>query len=189
MFVGELNDYYLIRETIRETDVVVSFLRPGSRFLNGSMPVASGYEYIMRTMNELGLCRLIMIGTPAIRFKCDGASMITTLPRVITRLMRPKAYNEINKIAEIAKVSGLQWTIVRFVSATNGLSAGDVKVTFGDRMVNFTIPRVDIAAFVIKEITNRNFIRSMPLEVDNSLLTWNYGLVTKIQIILIYSNT
>lgn len=69
-----------------------------------------------------------------------------------------KPYQEIVAAGEATKNSGLDWTIVRFISPTDGEPRGNVKVSFGEKKIGFSITRTDIAAFVLNELT-----RSMPI--------------------------
>jgi len=160
---GELTDYDKIKEAISGTDAVVSLLGPALKRNYSGMPIATGHEHIIRAMKELGVTRFITIATPAVRFDKDKASIATILPRVMAKLFLPKPYNEIVAAGEATKNSGLDWTIVRFIAPVDGAAKGNVKTTFGDQKISFKITRTDIAAFVLKELTHPEFIRSMPI--------------------------
>jgi len=85
------------------------------------------------------------------------------MPRIIAKLFLPKPYKEIVAAGEVTKNSDLDWTIVRFIAPVDGAARHNVKTTFGDLKINFRITRADIAAFVLKELTHPEFIRSIPI--------------------------
>jgi putative NADH-flavin reductase len=161
--IGELTDYNPIKEAIRGTDAVVSFLGPALKRSYPGTPITSGHENIIRAMKEVGVSRFITIATPAVKFEKDCTSVATVLPKIMARLFLPKPYQEIVAVGELTKSSGLDWTVVRFIAPTDGEPKGNVKVTFGDKKIGMKITRADIAAFVLKELSNREFVRSMPI--------------------------
>jgi len=163
VYLGELTDYERIEEAIRGTDAVVSLLGPALKRSYPGTPITTGHEHIIRAMKELGVTRFITIATPAIQFEKDHTSIATVLPRIMARLFLPKPYQEIVAVGELTKASGLDWTVVRFIAPADGELTGQVKVSFGDQKISFKISRADIAAFVLTELSNRDYVRSMPI--------------------------
>lgn len=163
IFMGELSDFDQVKEAIKGTDAVVSFLGPALKRSYPGMPIATGHKHIIQAMKALGISRFITIATPAVPFEQDHTSVATVLPKVMARLFLPKPYKEIVASGELTKVSGLDWTIVRFIAPVDGAPTGNAKVTFGDKKISFKITRADISAFVLKELSNREYVRSMPI--------------------------
>jgi putative NADH-flavin reductase len=163
VFIGELSDFDQIKRAIDGTDAVVSLLGPALKRSYPGMPIATGHEHIIRAMKTLGVSRFITIATPAVPFEKDSTSVVTVFPKIMARLFLPKPYKEIVASGELTKSSGLDWTIVRFLAPVDGAATGKVKVTFGDKKIGFKITRADIAAFVLKELSNREYVRSMPI--------------------------
>ena len=163
IFVGELSNYENIRKAIQGTDAVVSLLGPPLKFSYPGMPITTGHEHIIRAMKAEGISRFITIATPSVQFDEDQASVATIMPKVMARLIFPKPYKEIVAIGALVKASGLDWTVVRFIAPVNGEAKGHVKVTFGDKKIKFSITRTDIAAFVLEELSRKEYIRSMPI--------------------------
>jgi putative NADH-flavin reductase len=163
LFTGELSDYETIKEAITGADAVVSLLGPKLKFYYSGMPIATGHENIIRAMKETGVSRFITIATPAIRFEKDSTSIVTVLPKIMASLFMPKPYKEIKAVGKLTKSSGLDWTIVRFIAPVDEKPTGNVKVTFGDEKISFKITRADIAAFVLNELSNNIFVRTMPI--------------------------
>jgi len=160
---GELHDYDKIKNAVSGIDTVISTLGPPvKRYYNG-FHVLEGHKNIIRAMKNENVKRFITIATPSVRFEKDIPSLITKLPTIMAKLFLPKAYKEIVEIGNFIVLSGLDWTIVRFVSPNNTKGIGDAKVTFGDKKVKMGISRADIAQFILKEAKENNYIRSMPI--------------------------
>ena len=161
--IGELTDFDRIKEVISGSDAVISLLGPAIKRNYPGTPIATGHELIIKAMKEQGIKRFITIATPAVRFEQDKTSIATVMPRLMARLFLPKPFQEIVAAGEATKNSGLDWTVVRFISPVDGEPKGNVKVSFGDQKIGFGITRKDIAAFVLNELTHPKFIRSMPI--------------------------
>lgn len=163
VFLGELTSYDQIKAAIVGTDAVVSLLGPALKRSYPGTPITTGHAHIIRAMKELGVARFITIATPAIQFENDHTSVATVLPRFMARLLLPKPYQEIVAVGELTRSSGLDWTVVRFIAPADNEPTGQVKVTFGDKKISFKITRADIAAFVLVELSRRDYVRSMPI--------------------------
>lgn len=57
----------------------------------------------------------------------------------------------------------LDWTIVRFIAAKDKLETAKLKVTFGDTKISWGISRTDIADFLLTQMNDKQYIRSMPI--------------------------
>ena len=99
-----------------------------------------GHEHIIRAMKELGVTRFITIATPEVRFEKDKISVATILPRIMAKLILPKPYKEIVAAGEATKNSGLDWTIVCFITPVDGAAKGNIKTTFGDQKISLRSP-------------------------------------------------
>lgn len=78
-------------------------------------------------------------------------------------LLFPPAKKEIIAVGDAVKASNLDWTIVRILAPQNTAFTGNIKVTFGDKKIKFPISREDIAVFMLKQIQDDTYIRSMPI--------------------------
>jgi putative NADH-flavin reductase len=163
LFQGELDDFVAIKGVISGTNAVISTLGPPLKFSYSGMPISDGHRNIVKAMKECSVARFITIATPSIKFEKDKPSLATIVPGIMARLIFPKPYKEIIEIGKIITASGLEWTIVRFLAPKNTPKKGDIKVTFGDRKINFNISRADIADFLFRQITDKTYIHSMPI--------------------------
>lgn len=162
-FVGELSDFNVIKETISATDAVVSFLGPPLKYSYPGTAIADGHDNIITAMKQLKVSRFITIATPSVKFEKDQFSIVTVLPKIMAKLLFPKAYKEILEVGELTRSSGLDWTIIRFLAPVDGEPSGNIKITFGDKKIGFKITRADIATFALQELTQRDYVKSMPI--------------------------
>lgn len=160
---GELSDYQKIEKAVMGADAVISTLGPSMNITAKGYPVFEGHKNIVKAMTAQKVRRFITIGTPSIRFEKDKMSVITIFPTIMASIMLRRAYKEIVQIGDMVKSSNLDWTIVRFLQPTNNPATGNIKVTFGDSKIKFAIPREDIAAFVLKQVKDPQYICSMPI--------------------------
>ena len=160
---GDLDDFVAIKGVISGTMAVISTLGPPLKFRYTGMPVSNGHRNIVKAMKECHVTRFITIATPSIKFEKDKPSLVTIVPGIMARLVFPKPWKEITEIGKIITASDLDWTIVRFLAPKNTPKKGGIKVTFGERKMNFNISRADIADFLFRQITDKTYIHSMPI--------------------------
>ena len=74
----------------------------------------------------------------------------------------PNGYREIVAFGHVIESAKLDWTVVRFLMPVNE-QTGAAKVTFGDKNIKWKISREEIAQFVFEQLTDKSYIRSMPI--------------------------
>ena len=108
-----------------------------------------GHENLLQAMKTNGVKRIITWATTSVKAEGDKLSLATVLPPIIAGFKFPNGKRELRAIAELLKTSDTDWTIVRFLGPKNTPYTGKVKVTFGDKRINFFISREDIGAFMV----------------------------------------
>lgn len=158
---GELDDYDKIKESLKDIDAVVWCI--GIPMTGKQNHVSlKGHELLIRAMKETGVKRLIDWSTPSVEFKKDKTTLITLMPKLLAGVFLRGAKKELLQVASLVTESDLDWTLVRFLSPTNGDFTGKVKVSFGE-MINFRISRSDIAYFMVNQIEDDTYLKSMPI--------------------------
>jgi hypothetical protein len=114
-------------------------------------------------MKDASVKRFITLATPSVKFEKDVRSFATVFPGIMARLIFPKPYKEIVAIGSLVKMTDLDWTIVRIIAPNEKPATGKVKVSFGDKKLNMSISREDIAAFILQEAEQGKYIKSMPI--------------------------
>lgn len=163
IFQGQLYEYDKIKQVIKECDAVISAIGVPMKFTYKSMDSLNGTKNIIKAMKELNVSWIITWATPSVKFAKDVKSLITIVPNIMAGIIFPKAKQEIMLIANLIKENNLDWTIVRFLAPKNTLFTGEVKVSFGDKKINFNISREDIAEFMLKQVQSSQYLKSMPI--------------------------
>ena len=146
---GEVNDYEKMKEAIRGQDAVVWTVGiPLKRNYEGTAS-SDGHANLVRAMEETGVKRLIDWGTPSVRSVEDKKSFLTVIPGIAAGILYTKAKKEMVAIGDQLRASSLDWTMVRFLAPKDTPYTGNVKVSFGDKKLKFSISREDIAAFIL----------------------------------------
>jgi putative NADH-flavin reductase len=159
---GKLDDYVGIYTAISGADAVISTLGVPMKRYEGHA-VLDGHINIIKAMKEQSISRFITLATPSVKFEKDKASFATVVPSIIAGLFLKQAKDEIVEVGKVVTASDLDWTIVRILAPKDTAFTGKVKVTFGNQKIGFAVSREDIAAFMLKQVTDNTYIRSMPI--------------------------
>lgn len=160
---GELDDAERMTTAVSGQDAVIWCVGIPMKRKYPGMPSLEGHKILIRAMKACGVKRLIDWGTPSIHFIEDKRSLITVVPGILAGIAFPQAKQEMVEIGKLVETSGLDWTLVRFMAPKNASYTGTLKVGFGDRKMNFSISRKDIGAFMVEQLDNSRYIRSMPI--------------------------
>lgn len=159
---GELSNYNAVRDAIKGADAVVWCVGISMK-RHRDRTILEGHKVLLRAMAAEDVHRLIDWGTPSIPFEKDKKSFITVVPGLGAGISFPDTKKELLEIADLIKQSVFDWTIVRFMMPTDKEALSDIKVSFGDVRIKMAIPRANIAAFMIDQIENTEYIKSMPI--------------------------
>jgi putative NADH-flavin reductase len=160
---GELNDYGKMRDAVKGQDAVIWTVGIPMKRKYNSMAALEGHKNLLRAMKESGVNRLIDWGTPSIHSDEDVKSFITVIPGIAAYFLFKQAKEEMVAIGELLKSSDLDWTMVRFMAPKDSTFIGKVKVGFGDIKMNFNISREDIANFMVDQVEDKTYMKSMPI--------------------------
>lgn len=163
IITGELNDYDSMYNAVKGSDAVVWCVGINMKRKYDNMYSLEGHKVLIEVMHNCNVKRLIDWATPSIPFYKDKKSFITTIPGILAGIFLTQAKKEMYEICRLIENSDLDWTIVRFIAPTNQPYTGNIKAGFGDIKMNMRISREDIASFMIKQITDKEYIKSMPI--------------------------
>ena len=160
---GEISDYDKMKDALMGQDAVVWTVGlPLKRDYEGTA-TTDGHKNLLKAMKETGVKRLVDWGTPSVHSEEDKKSFTTVVPGFMASILYTKAKSEMVAIGEMLKNSDLDWTLVRFMAPKDTPFTGKVKVSFGDVKAKWNISREDIAWFMVNQIEDRTYIRSMPI--------------------------
>lgn len=160
---GDIHDQQEMTKALSGQDAVVWCVGIPMKRSYQKMESLEGHKALIKAMEANQVKRLVDWGTPSVQFKQDKKSLITVVPGIMAGLLFPQAKKEMLAIANVLQKSDLDWTLVRFMAPKNTRYTGNVKVSFGDTKINFSISREDIGAFMIKMLDSDLYIHSMPI--------------------------
>lgn len=160
---GELSDSRAVFEAVHEADAVIWCVGIPMKRKYNNMASLNGHKVLVDAMKTAGVKRLIDWGTPSVPFSKDKKSFITVVPGIMAEIALTQAKREMVEIGKLVESSDLDWTIVRFMAPRDTAFTGQVKAGFGDVKMNFSISREDIGAFMVNQVENPEYIKSMPI--------------------------
>lgn len=163
VFVGQVDDSEKIKEVIKDCHAVINAIGISMKFSVSDTAAITAHKNIIQAMEQLGVKRFVDWSTPSIPYEKDIKSYITVLPGLIAGLFLPKAKKTLIFVNNLVTSSNLDWTIVRFMAPKNSSYTGNVKVSFGDKKINFSISREDIGAFMVDQLEDTKYLKSMPI--------------------------
>lgn len=150
---GQLDDEEAILEAVRTADAVIEGV--------GSESVAT--RRIIAAMDTAGVRRIVVVSTCSVPDPADRPDLkFKALVRFV-KAAAPRAWAEVRSAAEAVRASDLDWTLVRVAKLNDKPATGDIKVGhYGHGVVDLSISRADMAAFLLGQVTDETYLRSAP---------------------------
>ena len=158
---GRVEDYEKIKESMNGVDCVMNVLGHSKNTPANMQTVA--IKNIIQAMYSTGVKRLITLTGAGVFAEGDKPS---TFDNLITSLLKfvsnARVVDGINFVEEIKK-SDLNWTVFRAPILTNAPKTNNVKLTMvGDKSVNFSVSRKDIAQKFVEVINDSTTFKKLP---------------------------
>lgn len=160
---GSVEDLNAVKNALKGIDAVIWCIGIPLKRKYEKMASLEGHKVLLHAMEETGVKRIIDWGTPSVPFEKDKKSFVTVFPGIAASIALTQAKKEMVTIGDLLKKSSLDWTLVRFMAPKDTPYTGKVKVGFGDTKMNLNISREDIGAFMVDQVENKEYIRSMPI--------------------------
>jgi putative NADH-flavin reductase len=152
---GSVLDRSAVTAAVRGHDAVFSAL--GTRPWRHEDISSQGTAVISAAMAAAGVHRIIVVSTQGI-----GNSSVGTMTKPIVALILRKAFHDKAMMEEALAATDLEWTIVRPGLLTNGKPRGEWRTDDQGVLRGGKIARADVAAFVVKELTEKQWVRKRP---------------------------
>src|SRR4051812_42591318 len=163
VITGELTDRDAVQRAVHGADAVISALGPSLDRKATGMPLVEGTRTILDAMRAEGVERYIGIATPSLRDPRDTRSLLGRIVPFMGRTFLSRAYRELQETSQLVTDSGLDWTIARFTRPTDGARTGTIRAGYPGRdKTRASIPRADIAGFLLAEAADPRFGRAAP---------------------------
>jgi putative NADH-flavin reductase len=152
---GDILDPVKVREAVEGQDAVLCAL--GITKNKPHTTLSEGTRNILQVMESCGVKRFICMSSAGILGN-DGGFLFG---RIIKPLFLRHVFDDKIRQMEVIRGSNAEWVILRPVGLTDSPKTGSYKVNEG-LPTSRTVPRADVADFMIKLVTNKQYDRKMP---------------------------
>ena len=122
------------------------------------------HKYLIEAMQVNGVKRVIDWATPSLRFpERDKWAVATIVPLLAGLTFIREGHRQFIAYHRMYVEAGLDWTIVRFCGPTDKPFIDNYKVGFGEKHLGMMIPRENIGAFMVEQLSTDEYLRSMPI--------------------------
>jgi uncharacterized protein YbjT (DUF2867 family) len=159
---GDAKDPTSLQRAIVDQDAVISCL--GTKDRKDSTLRSEGIRNTIAAMRKHGVNRLIVfsafgVGDSAVQLKRNSFFF----GRIIQPLLLKAPFEDMAKMEEEVRASGLDWTIVRPSALTKKPATGAVKAVLGDdETVGASIPYADVASFMVEQLASDRYVGKAP---------------------------
>ena len=154
---ADVMDPQAIASVVAGRDAVLSVLGPTG---NGPTSVLTdGARSVLRAMEETGVRRFLIVSVAGIHSKGDGPVTKYVVKPILQRILR-EPFADARRMEELVRASELDWTIVCPPKLNDDAAKGTIRSnTDGTVRGGFTIPRADVAAYLLKAIDDASVVR------------------------------
>lgn len=159
---GDARDAPALASAMKGCDAVVSALGTGLSPFRRVTVLSTATRALVDTMERERVRRLVCItGVGAGDSRGHGGFLYD---RLLLPLLLRTIYDDKDRQEAVIRASGLEWVIVRPVVLTNGPATGRVRaLTDLSGVHGGTIPRADVARFVVAQLADDTWVRQAPL--------------------------
>jgi putative NADH-flavin reductase len=152
---GDILDYENVKKAVEGQEVVICALGVESR--KHSTVLSEGTRNIVRAMEECKVNRIICMSSAGVLVNDAGI----LYGKIIIPIFLKQVFLDKIRQLNIIRETNLDWVIIRPTSLTDAPKTGKYKITKGPPATG-KIPRADVADFMLKLITNKQYDRQMP---------------------------
>jgi putative NADH-flavin reductase len=152
---GDILEYDKVKQAVEGQDVIISALGVESR--KPTTILSEGTRNILRAMAECKVSRFICMSSTGILGNDAGI----LFGKIIMPLFLKQVFIDKVRQMKIIQETNLDWVIVRPTGLTDAPKTGKYKITMGPP-VSRRIPRADVADFMLKLMTDKQYDHQMP---------------------------
>lgn len=158
---GDVMDAAAVENAIAGQEAVISTLGPTRPPAPHMMETAA--RNIIAGMNKHGLRRLVATTGAGVRQPEDQPKGMDILIGILLNLLAREVVHDSAEGVRLIQSSDLDWTIVRFPRLMDGPHTGKYRVGYVDKESSTQFSRADGADFILKELTEKHWLRKLPL--------------------------
>jgi putative NADH-flavin reductase len=152
---GDVLDFEKVKQAVEGQDVIINTIGVDSRKYTSVL--SEGTRNIIRAMEEYHVKRFICMSSAGILGN-DGGFIFGRITRPL--FLRQVFLDKVRQM-KIIQESNLEWVIIRPTSLTDAPKTQKYKITMG-APASGTVPRADVADFMLKLLTDKKYDRQMP---------------------------
>lgn len=152
---GDILDYDKVRQAVAGQDVVICAL--GVNKNKPNTVLSEGTRNILNAMDECHVNRFICMSSAGILGNDSGF----WFGKIFMPLFLRHVFNDKIRQMKVVQESKAEWVLIRPVGLTDAPKTGKYKITLGIPSSS-TIPRADVADFMLKLMTDKQYDRQIP---------------------------
>lgn len=161
LFQGDVMDAAAVENAIAGQEVVISVLHPTRPPVPGMMETAA--KNIVAAMQKHGIRRIISTTGAVVSQPEDQPKVADRLINALLKLLAKDFVLGSTANVKVLQASDLDWTIARYPRLTDGAHTGKYRVSYIGKDSGTQISRADGADFVLKELTEKKWLRKAPI--------------------------
>jgi putative NADH-flavin reductase len=158
---GDAMDALAVENAVAGQDAVISALGPARPPVPGMMETAA--KNIVAAMRKHGVRRLISTTGAGVRQPEDKPKLLDHLIGALLNLLAKSAVVDSAANVKVIQTSDLDWTVVRYPRLVDGEHTGKYRFGYVNKDSSTQLSRADAAASVLEELTQKNWVRKLPL--------------------------
>jgi putative NADH-flavin reductase len=158
---GDSLDAVAVEQAIKGHEAVVSALGPSRPPVPHMMEISA--RNIVSAMEKHNVKPLVSTTGAGVRQPEDQPKWIDRFFGVLLNLLAKEVVLDSAENVKTIQASQVEWTIVRFPRLTDGARTRTYRVGYVGKESGTQVSRADAADFILKELTERNWLRKLPL--------------------------
>ena len=147
-----------VEETLQGVDAAVVSL--GNTESNPDYIVSLGTQVIVAAMQRMGAPRrIVVVSSLGVG---DSQDQVPFAFKLLMKSVLRKPMEDKERQEALVKASDLDWTIVRPGGLTNGPATGRYQSGLDTKIGAGQVSRADVAAFVLKQLTDSTYLHQAP---------------------------
>ena len=161
---GDALDPQAVERTVDGADTVLSALGQTKGSPKNTQTVAT--QNILAAMKQHGLRRLVSLTGAGVQAPQDKPKLIDRFIKLALQTLAVDVLRDAEGHAELIRSSDLEWVIVRGPMLNDGPHTGKYRVGWVGVNTSPRIARADLADFMLKQTTDRTYLRQAPMVSD-----------------------
>jgi putative NADH-flavin reductase len=158
---GDSMDAAAVEKAIAGQDAVISALGPTRPPVPGMMETSA--KNIVAAMKKHGVRRLVSTTGAGVRQPEDKPKLADHLIGALLKLLAKDVLLDSAANVKVIQNSDLDWTVVRYPRLNDGAHTGKYRLGYVSKESGTQLSRADGADFVLKELTEKKWVRKLPL--------------------------